>query len=189
MRLYFARHGETDWNVKRLIQGTTDTELNENGRRQAYALAEKLEGQGIRRVYTSPLKRANETGRIVAERLGIPCSVKPGLEELDLGDWEGLNWDQVKEKWPEEYESRLANIADVPPPNGESYMQLAARVIKAVKEILAETDGDTLMVSHGGAIQITLGVVNGTSLYELSKDYPVPNTCLFEVDPGKFLNY
>ena len=189
MRLYFARHGETDWNVKRLIQGTTDTELNENGRRQARELAEKLKDSGIRRVYTSPLKRANETGRIVAEELGVPCFVKAGLEELDLGEWEGCNWDEVKAKWPDEFEKRQADIANVPPPNGETYLQLAARVVNAVKKILAETDGDTLMVSHGGAIQITLGAVNGTSFYTLSKDYPVPNTCLFEVDPEKFLKY
>ena len=189
MRLYFARHGETDWNVKRLIQGTTDTDLNENGRRQAQALAESLAVKGITRVYTSPLRRAADTGRFVAEKLGIPCIQKDGLQELDLGDWEGHSWDEVKTGWKEQYEYRLANIADVPPPGGESYMQLAERVIKAVKEILAETDGDTLIVSHGGTIQITLGVINGTSLYTLSKDYPVPNTCLFEVEPEKFLRY
>lgn len=189
MRLYFARHGETDWNVKRLIQGTTDTELNDNGRRQARALAETLTGRGITRIYTSPLKRAAETARIVAEELGVPCIEKSGLEELDLGLWEGHSWDEVKQVWKEEYEYRLAHIADACPPGGESYMQLADRVTKAVKEIIAETDGDTLMLSHGGTIQITLGAVNGTSFYTLSQDYPVPNTCLFEVDAEKVLKY
>ena len=76
MRLFFARHGETDWNAQKLIQGSTDIELNENGLAQAHALAKALAGTGIQCVYTSKLKRASVTAGIVAEALGIPCIVR-----------------------------------------------------------------------------------------------------------------
>ena len=105
MNFYFIRHGETDWNVKKKIQGKTDVPLNENGLNQAKALAKELVRlqPDVMRVYTSPQKRASETARIAAEALGIRCMILDGLKEMDLGEWEGSNWDIIEETYGETY--------------------------------------------------------------------------------------
>ena len=98
MNLFFARHGETDWNRQKRIQGSADTDLNESGVAQAALLAQHLETNGIRpeRIYTSRQKRALQTAQIAAETLGVACVVRDGLEEIHFGLWEGLTWGQVK---------------------------------------------------------------------------------------------
>ena len=103
MNFYFTRHGETEWNVKKKIQGTTDIPLDEKGIQQAKRLAETLlekQRNGelhLDRVYTSPQLRAAETARFSAEALGIDCIRLWDLREMDLGDWEGRNWDEIRE--------------------------------------------------------------------------------------------
>ena len=104
MNFYFTRHGETEWNVKKKIQGTTDIPLDEKGIQQAKRLAETLlekQRNGelhLDRVYTSPQLRAAETARFSAEALGIDCIRLWDLREMDLGDWEGRNWDEIREQ-------------------------------------------------------------------------------------------
>ena len=105
MRLLFARHGETDWNVAGRIQGSADIALNENGRAQAVELAQKIRDMRIPDLvlYSSPQKRAFETARIVAERVGAPLSAKNGFEEISFGNWEGLSWNEIERVYPREY--------------------------------------------------------------------------------------
>jgi len=104
MHLYFARHGETDWNVKKWIQGTTDIELNQEGLNQAHALANTLEGLSISYIFTSKLMRASKTAQIVADALKIPYIETDGLQEICFGEWEGHTWYDVKCGWEELYE-------------------------------------------------------------------------------------
>ena len=96
--MWFARHGETDWNAARRIQGSRDIPLNAAGRAQAETLAETVAAlaPALSRVYTSPLCRALETAQCVADRLGCPCTVLPGLREIDFGDWEGKTWAEAE---------------------------------------------------------------------------------------------
>ena len=95
MILYFVRHGETDWNVKKKIQGKTDVPLNATGKQQAKELADMLldrkkEGTlQVVRAYTSPQLRAAQTAQEAAIALDIPCIAADGLREMDMGDWEG----------------------------------------------------------------------------------------------------
>mgnify|MGYP000789147812 FL=1 len=101
MILYFVRHGETDWNVKKKIQGKTDVPLNENGKQQAKELADllldrKKEGTlQVVRAYTSPQLRAAQTAQEAAIALDIPCIAADGLREMDMGDWEGRSWESI----------------------------------------------------------------------------------------------
>ena len=102
MKIYFARHGETDWNAAKRIQGTTDTELNDNGYEQASRLAEDLSAKqaNLYKIYSSKQKRAYETAKVVGDHLGIPVVKMSGLEEMDLGVWEGHTWKEVEEQFP-----------------------------------------------------------------------------------------
>ncbi|HKE36237.1 MAG TPA: histidine phosphatase family protein, partial [Candidatus Baltobacteraceae bacterium] len=89
MRLYVARHGETDWNYEGRYQGQRESTLTELGRRQAEALAGALADSGARRILSSPLRRCVDTARPLAERLGISVETDDRLLEIAHGNWEG----------------------------------------------------------------------------------------------------
>ena len=100
MKLYIFRHGQTDGNVRNIVQGAgVDIELNETGRRQAERLAAELKGEGLDVIYASPMKRADETARIVAAAAGVPVIPMPGLEEVHFGEAEGMLSDEAKDKY------------------------------------------------------------------------------------------
>jgi len=156
-----ARHGETEANVAGTWQGATDHPLNERGRRQAVALAEYIAQAypDVEAIYTSPLKRARETAQAVAEKLaGVPVHVDQGLSEYNLGEWEGLTYEELR------YERRLwERMAEDPhwaPPGGESAYRFATRVVQALQRIAAQHPGaKVLVVSHGGALATALALL------------------------------
>ena len=153
-RILLARHGETEWNRLGRWQGHADPPLNETGRSQAAALAERLEGDGIAAVYSSDLRRASETARIVAGRLGLEVTEDRALREIDVGSWSGLTRDEVRERYPDGFARWLAGEIGH---DGETREQLAARVIPTVERIAHAHPGATvLVVTHGGVIRTLL---------------------------------
>ena len=146
MRIYMARHGETDWNVERRIQGSTDIPLNENGIRQAYSLSNYLERQlcaedhSLSSVFTSPLKRAKETAEIVGGELHLPVRVISGLEEMNFGVCEGKSWLEAKKEYPKELEAWEENKQFRRIPGGESYQDVLNRFFSAYSLIKKEKD-------------------------------------------------
>lgn len=187
MKVWLARHGETDWNVRRLMQGTTDTELNENGLAQAARLGEAMAGKGITHVYTSHLRRANRTGQIVAERIGVPCEVREGLQETGLGEWEGQIWSDICEHSPELTQLWKSDRRNTRPPGGENCRDVLERFVPAVVRIVREAAGDVMIVTHNGTIRIFLAELYGTPLETMAADYPTPNASAIEVDAAKIL--
>ena len=150
-RLLLARHGETDWNRVGRWQGHADEPLNDEGRRQAAELAEQLVVDGISAIYSSDLRRASETAKVVGERLGLRVVEDTGLREIDVGSWSGLTRDQVRERFPEGFERWLGGEIGH---DGETREQLTERVVAAVERIAARHEGETvLLVMHGGAIR------------------------------------
>lgn len=154
MIFYFVRHGETDWNVKKKIQGKTDIPLNENGWQQAKKLAEELcKKQQVGEfhavcAYTSPQLRASKTAEVMADALGIPCVELDGLKEMDLGEWEGLKWDFIKEEYEEIYAYWNTHRRYTHTPGGESYHEVLGRTLDALKIILERETDDVIVVSH-----------------------------------------
>lgn len=144
MRIYIARHGETQWNRQNLVCGRTDLPLTEEGRRQARLLAASLAGEPIRKIIASPLLRARETAAFAGEVLGLPVSLDPRLIERDFGDYEGTPSQQ-----PEFQAYR--DQAALRFPNGESLMDVAARAYSLLEELRRRPEeGDVLLVCHGG---------------------------------------
>ena len=172
MILYFVRHGETEWNVKKKIQGATDIPLNENGRRQARDLAEQLVRQRDRgtlhvvRAYTSPKLRAAETAQVAAEALGIPCIPLDGLKEMSMGIWEGLTWETVQRDFSEDYHRWNADRRYAKTPQGESYNELLIRTFDALSYILEREQQDVLVVSHSAVLMAIRCYVAGCSFDE-----------------------
>ena len=151
-QLLVARHGETDWNREGRWQGHGGPGLNETGRRQAQALAERLSGLRIDALYTSDLARAVETAELLAARVGRIPILDQGLREVDNGDWRGLTRAQVRERNPAGYKRWLNG--DPGWSGGESYDDMHRRVVDTVQRLLdAHPRGRILVVSHGGAVR------------------------------------
>lgn len=187
--LILARHGETDWNRDNRFQGHADPPLNELGRRQSAELAEALVGEAIERVYTSPLRRAAETAEIVARRLGVEAEPVEALREIDVGAWSGLTRSEVAERFPEAY-ARWVERAPYGFEDGETYDELAARVLPAVRGLAARHAGATiLVVTHGGPSRVLQAHAAGVDYAEARRRETVlPNcaVCRFAVEDGDF---
>jgi uncharacterized phosphatase len=140
--LILVRHGETDWNRDGRYQGHADPPLNAAGRDQALELARELADTSFDVVYTSDLKRASETARIILGDRKIPLVEDPGLREIDVGSLSGLTRPEVEEQFPDGA------------PDAESREEHLGRVLAAVEEIAARHPGErVLIVSHGGSIR------------------------------------
>jgi probable phosphoglycerate mutase len=155
--IYLIRHGETDWNRDRRIQGQSDTPLNDTGREQSRRLGERLADVPFDLAYSSDLSRTIETARLILEPRPIDLRTDAGLRERAFGKWEGGTADDVARADPERWAAWRSGARDVSPPGGESQIDLARRVTHALDTIIAANGGRTLLVvSHGGAIQATL---------------------------------
>jgi ribonuclease H / adenosylcobalamin/alpha-ribazole phosphatase len=143
------RHGETAMSAQRRFAGRSDAPLTDTGRRQAAAAAARLAARGgIDMIVTSPLQRARRTAEAVAEATGAPVTVDDGLVETDFGEWEGLTFAEVTQRWPDELTGWLAS-SEVAPPGGESLATVARRVLGALDRLLAaHGPGTLLLVSH-----------------------------------------
>jgi probable phosphoglycerate mutase len=151
--LLLARHAETDWNREKRWQGFADLSLSEQGREQARALADELNAFPCSAVYASDLRRAHETALVIAERKGLAVTPLRELREVDVGSWTGLSYDEVKERFPNEYE-QMRTRTGTGWEGGETYVEMARRVLEALRRIAREHPGETvLVVTHNGPIR------------------------------------
>ena len=165
MRLLLARHGQTDWNVAQRFQGQSDVPLNEIGRQQADALADRLSTQPIDIVYCSDLQRALETANIIVRGSGCPSArtsqpnlhLDSRLREMNFGEWEGLTYREIKQTDPAALAAWKSDISTTAAPNGETLNQLTARVQSVLNDLHAQhADKTILIVAHGGVLQTLL---------------------------------
>lgn len=185
MKIYLVRHGETDWNVQKKIQGTTDVPLNETGRKQAAALADKLvrENYQIDRVYTSPQLRAAATAQIAASALGTACILLPELAEMDLGKWEGDNWSNIEKTYGETYYYWNSHRRYVHTPGGECYNDVLKRTFHALAYIMERETGNVLVMSHSAVLVSLRCYLAGLCMEdETMLKFRTKNTEIVEVD-------
>lgn len=183
MKLFLVRHGETDWNVQKKIQGKTDIELNELGVTQARRLGEKIAKAGTRidKIYSSRLKRAYKTAVVIGECIHSEVEVVDGLEEMHLGDWEGMRWSEVRECYPEAYQKWYENRRYERVPNGESYQDLLERVLHAL-HIIIEKEENALIVTHSADIVTLLAMIHETPFHQMFDTYKIGNADLIEIE-------
>lgn len=177
MAIYLARHGETDWNLKGLIQGHTDIPLNETGKQQAYELAAVIKDKGIsiNRIYSSDMKRARKTAEIVAKELSVEAYALKGIQEVNLGRWEGHTWKQVRELFPDEYREWYENRRYEVPPEGESYEQVLQRVVPVLSGIALKENENVLVVVHSAVIMSLLSYIYDKPFEEMSRNFRTKN--------------
>ena len=151
-KLYFLRHGETDWNLAHRLQGETDIELNDTGRQQARrhagVMKELDEDWASFTFWVSPMIRARQTFEIVREVLEIDVEPRfdARLREGSFGRWEGLTWQDVIEREPENHAIWIADCWDRAPHGGDTYCDLAERLIDWAREVT----GPGVVIAHGG---------------------------------------
>ncbi len=157
-KIVFIRHGETEWNAESRLQGQLDVGLSELGLEQAAILKEGMKNRSFHRIYSSPLKRALDTARIVhAEESEILLDQR--LSEIYLGKWQGLTVDEVKQSYGEEY-AVFRNTPELFKSDGmETLESLGERFAQFVRSIMGEKDKQFCVVSHGTAMRAGLAKV------------------------------
>jgi len=171
VRLFLVRHGETEYNRQGLALGRSDLPLTERGRWQAERLAAALAGEPVAAVYSSPLQRALDTARPIAERHGLSVQVDGGLLEMDIGETEGLAFAEVRARYPDLL--RIWTSADGPTqpmPGGERLMDVEARGWRFVEGLAARHgDESVVAVSHNFVILCILSRVMGLALADFRR--------------------
>ena len=166
--ILLARHGESDWNAEQRWQGHADRPLTELGRAQAAALAERLDGLRLAALYSSDLRRAQETAQAVAARHGLDVRVRRELREVDCGSWSGLCHADLD---PADVERWRAGARGWE--GGESYEELQVRMVAAVTSLGAAHAGEQfLVVSHGAAIRSVLAQAAGMNFHDYRRLHP-----------------
>jgi probable phosphoglycerate mutase len=152
-RVLAIRHGETAWNVEGRMQGQLDLPLNATGRRQAERLARALAESRLDAIYASDLQRARSTAEAVALACGLPLGLDEGLRERCFGSFEGLTFDEVQQRWPDEARRWRRREPDFAPAGGESLSRFSARCVAAARRLAAAHPGETVaLVAHGGVL-------------------------------------
>jgi broad specificity phosphatase PhoE/ribonuclease HI len=157
-RLILVRHGETELTAQRRYSGRGDVLLSHQGLLQAIATAARVTtvASEVAAVVSSPLARCVATAEKIAADTKSPVRVVPDLIECDFGEWEGLTFSEVRERWPDLLDTWLASTSSAPP-GGESFEDVAVRVRAAVSALLAEFSGQTVVVvSHVTPLKLTL---------------------------------
>ena len=152
-QLIIVRHGQTQWNLKLIRQGHLDSPLTEKGIAQAKALGERLMRETFTALYSSDLGRALQTAQMIAAATGHGIVTDPRLRERHLGIFQGLNGDELREKYPEEYRLHRTAGPSYVIPGGESVQQQVARNVDYLIEIAEKHHGETIVVvTHGGVL-------------------------------------
>ena len=179
-RFCLARHGETDWNAERRLQGQTDIPLNALGKKQAIELAQALKHSGLSfdALYSSHLQRAFSTAKPVAQALAMDVIAAPTLQERHFGVLQGLRLDDTPQANPEVWHAYRHREPDHDLDGGESINQFAKRIHDALLSLHQQHCGQTIMiVAHGGVLDAAYRIASGQSLQE-QRMVLVPNASL-----------
>ncbi len=148
-QVILIRHGQTAWNKEQVFRGRTDLPLDQTGLRQAEAIRDALAAEPISRIVCSPLSRAVETARPLAERLKLEGEVNAALTDLDFGRWQGMTVAAVKIQYPELFLTWESAPEQVRFPDGETLDEAADRALSALQDLVAaDQPGALVVVAH-----------------------------------------
>jgi broad specificity phosphatase PhoE len=168
------RHGEVEQRYQRVFGGRIDMNLSPHGQAQAVALAKHLQGTRFDAIYSSPMKRAQQTLAPLLANYEIEPTTLPDLCEVHFGDWTGLSWQEVHDKYQVSAFQWLDMLEQAAVPNGECSRTFRARIEPCLEQILKNHLGNTVaVVCHGGVIRMLLSI-----LLKL----PLPKLAQFEIE-------
>ncbi|EDS77809.1 phosphoglycerate mutase family protein [Clostridium botulinum C str. Eklund] len=190
--IYLTRHGQTEWNLNKRLQGWKNSPLTELGISQAKALSERLKNIEIDVIYSSPIERAYKTAEIVKGNKDIEIIKHDGLKEFNYGDWEGLTIDEIERNpmYSQELDNLFNNPNEYKPFGGETYNKLIERIDITMNEILKKNkDKKILIVTHGMTLKVLLHYFNkNMTLDDIVKLPVMGQTSLTQIDivDGKY---
>lgn len=172
LRLVLVRHGEPEQEAKGKCYGSLDVGLSEAARAHIQAKIGLLRNFRADALYASPLKRAMESAAVVGAHLRLQTTVSSELREINFGAFEGLTYAEVEKRYPEEYRMWMERPTEIKFPQGESFAEVKARVLKFKDNLLKTHAGKTVVVvAHGGANRIILAEALG-----------IPDPLIFRID-------
>ena len=178
-RIYLVRHAEAEGNLYRLAQGQFNGLVTRRGYDQIRALRRRFEGVKIDAVYSSDLFRARTTARAVSEVRGLPITLREELREVNLGWWEGLTWQEIGQRDPEQLHFFHTDLSRLHVEGGESAARARDRVMAELCRIGAMHEGQTVAVfSHGAVIRAVLGTLRGLDLSDMDQRLLGDNTAV-----------
>ncbi|MGL4791007.1 MAG: histidine phosphatase family protein [Anaerotignaceae bacterium] len=155
IRLYLIRHGETDWNKEGRFQGWTDIELSQEGTRQAELLGERFKNIHIDELYSSPLKRAVDTAKPIANATGLEIKTNEKFKEINFGTWEGMTAVEIAKEYGGAFEDFINKPETCTFPGDTSFELVTQRLKEGMAEILGDKDNMNIaIVSHGGIVRL-----------------------------------
>ena len=195
-KLVLVRHGQSEWNAKNLFTGWKDPKLTDLGIQEAIKAGDLLETRNLKfdLMFTSDLFRAQETGRLILERMNqtdIQVIEEQSLNERNYGDLAGLNKDEAREKWGEEQVHIWRRSFDIPPPGGESLKNTAERVLPYFElEIMPKVkEGlNILVAAHGNSLRALVMELEKISSEEIVKlEIATGDPLTYEYSNGEFV--
>lgn len=187
-RIVLWRHGRTSWNSINRFQGQEDVPLDEVGLDQVRRAAQTLIGMKPVKIVASDLERARVTAEALGELAGIPVLTDPDLRETFAGVWQGLTRAEIIERFPDDF-AAWGGDSDIRPGGGETRLEVADRVIRAIDRALVDVpaNGTLVIASHGGALRAGLGRLLGLQPAQWAALGVLANaqwTVLTELDPA-----
>ena len=183
LEIYFTRHGETEWNLVRRMQGQMNSPLTELGKEQAVWLEARLAGKAFTRIYTSPTGRAKETALIINRALDVEVVEDDRLKEIFLGDWEGKLIDEIDKEFPQE-NNAFWNEPDTFHMEGkEDFQDVRNRAGQFFEEIIKKHgDEKILVVAHAIILKGMLNYIKGESVSEYWEGRHILPTSLTKIN-------
>ena len=185
-RIYLVRHGEIVGSSVFRYHGQVDVQLTSRGLHQYHLLADRLADKKITACYTSDLTRCVQGARILCARQGLEPVLKKELRELSFGKWEGLTWDELAERYPEEWQARMNDFIGYRVPEGENLRDLQNRLMPEIESIIGRHQGeDVLVVGHGGGNRVMLLSGLGaplSSMFRIEQDFGCINIIDYYAD-------
>ncbi|TQV89625.1 histidine phosphatase family protein [Aliikangiella coralliicola] len=178
---YLARHGETQWNKIRRLQGRLDSSLTVAGKNQATQIVESLSRAEIELIVSSPLGRAKSTAELCRSKISVELKIHDLLVERHFGDWQSSYFDDLSDK--EHFEQVFFQVTEHAPPRGESGLECGSRIQQALSDIAqSHSESKILVVTHGDAIRCFMATLaqdshcDAYSQYGNGKIFPI-NYC------------
>lgn len=179
LKIYFARHGQTEWNKAGIMQGYLNSDLSTEGREQAKVLADSLKDIEFDHIYSSDLGRAYDTAMFVAKDRGMEVEKMSEFKEKHFGVWQGMKIADVLDQFPEQADAFFNNPAkyDHEEIRSESLQQALDRMIQGVDLLREKHDDETiLVVSHGTVLKLYFNYLEGKHINELRESEIMSNS-------------
>ena len=177
-RICLIRHGETEWNAAKLIQGQTDTPLNATGVNQGLMLAAKAAKYNFNAIVSSDLIRSFNTAKFIAEKCGLQVKIQPLLRERHFGIFQGISAVEGSKRFPKAYAFYKARDLEFDFETGESLNNFTLRVHKAIDILTSHYCDQTIaVISHAGVLDVVYRMATGRKI-DTPRDFDIPNCAL-----------